>query len=252
MTRALRAIRLAMAFLTILPVPIRDGEATPERLADARFAYPLVGGLIGLALAALSEALRALGVAPGPSAFLLVAASAVATGGLHLDGLADSADGLFLWGDARRRLAVMRDPHVGSFGVAAMVLVLVGKFAALGALAGPGRSMALLGGAAVARSLVLVSAGLAPYARAEGTGRFLIDATTPRDAALASTLALAIGWATGGRLGLIAAAVALGVAWLLTRTARRKLGGVTGDTLGALVELGELTFFLVLGASSGP
>jgi adenosylcobinamide-GDP ribazoletransferase len=247
MTRALRAVRLALAFLTILPIPVGDDEATPAHLADARFAYPIVGGLIGLALAGLSEALRAIGAPGGPSAFLLVASAAILSGGLHLDGLADTADGLFLWGDPGRRLSVMRDPHVGSFGVSAVVLVLLGKFAAIEAIGGAPRSFALLGGATVARSLVLVSAGLAPYARPEGTGRFLVDATTRRDAALAAVVALAVGRLTAGRGGLIASAVALAVAVVLTGTARRRLGGVTGDTLGALVELGELGFLLVVG-----
>ena len=247
MTRALRAFRLAMAFLTIIPIPLRDDEATPSRLADARFAYPVVGALIGLVMAGLSEALRAIGAPAGPSAFLLVASAAIISGGLHLDGLADSADGLFLWGDPGRRLGVMRDPHVGSFGVAAIVLVLLGKFAAIEAIGGPSRSIAILGGATVARSLVLVSAGTAPYARPEGTGRFLVEATNRRDAALAAVVALAVGISTAGRGGLIASAVGLSVAIVLTGTARRKLGGVTGDTLGALVELGELAFLLVVG-----
>ena len=178
MTRALRAFRLAMAFLTIIPIPLRDDEATPSRLADARFAYPIVGALIGLVMAGLSEALRAIGAPAGPSAFLLVASAAIISGGLHLDGLADSADGLFLWGDPARRLGVMRDPHVGSFGVSAAVLVLLGKFAAIEAIGGPSRSIAILGGATVARSLVLVSAGTAPYARTRGGPvRFLVEAT---------------------------------------------------------------------------
>jgi adenosylcobinamide-GDP ribazoletransferase len=251
MTRAFRAFRLAMAFLTVIPIPVREDEATPSRLADARFAYPIVGGLIGLALAGLSEALRVIGAPAGPSSFLLMASAAILSGGLHLDGLADTADGLFLWGDPGRRLAVMRDPHLGSFGVSAVVVVLIGKFAAIEAMAGPSRSYAVMGGATVARSLVLVSAGLAPYARPEGTGRFLVQATNRRDAALAAVVALIVGTMTAGRGGVIASAVGLSVAIVLTRAARRKLGGVTGDTLGALVELGELSFLLIVGLQSG-
>jgi adenosylcobinamide-GDP ribazoletransferase len=245
MTRAWRAVRLALAFLTILPVPIRDDEVSPDRLADSRFAYPLVGALIGLMLAALSEGLQGIGARPGPSAFLLVAAGVMASGGLHLDGLADAADGLLPRGEPARRLAAMRDPHLGSFGVAAMVLVLLGKFAALEAMNGPGRSLALLGGATISRSLVLVSAGLAPYARPEGTGRFLVEATTRRDAALGSALALAVGLAAGGPVGLVASAVAALVSLTISRMALTTIGGVTGDTIGAAVELGDLAFLLL-------
>jgi len=244
--RVVRSIRLALAFLTIVPIPIRDGEVTPDRLADARFAYPAVGLLIGLVLALVSELLRSISAPPGPSAFLIVGAGVTIVGGLHLDGLADTADGLFLWGDADRRLAVMRDPRVGSFGVVVLVLVLLGKFAALASMVGPGRSMAILGASTVGRSLILVSAGLAPYARPEGTGRVLVSATTPRDALWASAFASAVGLATAGGPGLVAASVAIGTALILTRSAIRKLGGVTGDTLGALVELGELGFLLLV------
>jgi len=247
--RGLRALRLALAFLTVVPVPLRDDEFAPASLADARLAYPIVGALIGLALAGLSEGLRRAGAFPGVAAFLLVAAGSALSGGLHLDGLADTADGLFLWGDADRRLAVMRDPRVGSFGVAALVLVLLGKFAALGALAGPARSLAILGAATIGRSLVLVSAGLAPYARPDGTGRIVVDATRPRDALGAAVVAVAVGLGVAGRPGLIAAVLALGTALALTRLASRKLGGVTGDTLGALIELGELIVLLTLAPS---
>lgn len=251
MRRAFRAVRLALAFLTVVRVPIRDGEVTPAGLAEARFAYPVAGLAIGLVLATLSEALRRAGATPGPSAFLLVAAGVALSGALHLDGLADSADGLFLWGDADRRLAVMRDPRVGSFGVVALALVLLGKFAALDAIHGPARSLAVLGAATIARALILIPAGMAPYARPEGTGRSVIDAANPRDALGAAMLASAVGLASAGLAGLMAASVAVVVVLVLTQSAWRKLGGVTGDILGASVELAELSFLLTLGLTGG-
>jgi hypothetical protein len=93
MIRVFRAFRLAVAFLTILRVPVKDDEVTAASLADARFAYPVVGLLIGLGLASIHEVFRKFGVAPAPSAFWLVALMALVTGGLHLDGLADTAGG---------------------------------------------------------------------------------------------------------------------------------------------------------------
>ncbi|WP_435007912.1 adenosylcobinamide-GDP ribazoletransferase [Tundrisphaera lichenicola] len=247
MTRAVRAFRLALASLTIFPVPIRGDEATPARRADARFAYPVVGALIGLILAALSEALTANGTSSGLSAFLLVATLAILSGGLHLDDLAETADGLLLRGDPARRLAAMRDPHLSSFGVSTLILVLVGKFAAIEGLGGTSRALVLLAAPMVARSLVLVSAGLAPPARPDGTGRFLIQATTPRDAGWGGVLVLGVGSLACGGPGLMAALGSLSVAMILTRSARHKIGGVTGDTLGALIELAELTFLAVVG-----
>jgi adenosylcobinamide-GDP ribazoletransferase len=246
MIRAFRAFRLALAFLTILRVPVRNEEISSVSLADARFAYPGIGVLIGLVLAGISELLRRGGVGPAPSAFWLVASTALLTGGLHLDGLADSADGLFLQGDRDRRLAAMRDPHVGSFGVVALILVSLGKFAALENLGDSGRSLAILGAAIVSRSLIVVVSGLAGYARPEGTGRVVIEATTRRDAVVAAIIALVAGGLLASWAGLAASGVAFVVAVGIMRLARRKLGGVTGDILGAVVESGEFSFLMVL------
>jgi adenosylcobinamide-GDP ribazoletransferase len=242
----LRALRVALEFLTIIPVGW-GGAATSADVAAARYAFPVVGVAIGLILAGLSEALGYGHAAPLLASFLLVAAGVTLTGGLHIDGLADSADGLFLWGDADRRLGAMRDPHVGSFGLLAIVLIVLGKFAVLASLAGHPRALALLGAAAVSRTLILVAAGLAPYARREGTGLIIVEATTVTDALWSVVAALAIGALLAGEAGLIASAAALLVAWSLAHLANQRLGGVTGDILGAVVELGELAYLVVLG-----
>jgi adenosylcobinamide-GDP ribazoletransferase len=246
MTRLTRAVRLAFAFLTVLPLRSGDDEVTAADLAASRSAYPVVGGAIGLALAGLSALLSGLGT-PGPlAAFLILAAWVAVSGGLHLDGLADTCDGLFLWGGTERRLAAMRDPHVGSFGVAAVVLTLLGKFAALEVLGGGGRAAALFAAAAIGRTAVLVAAGLAPYARPEGTGRILVEATSAREAAGAAVGVVALGLVAGWS-GLIAGLMALAVAAGLARLAVAKLGGSTGDILGAVIELAELAVLIGLG-----
>jgi adenosylcobinamide-GDP ribazoletransferase len=239
---AIRVLRLALAFLTILPIGSEQGEASHAQIAAARYAFPVVGGLIGLALAALSWGLARAGVGPGLTSFLLVAAGVGLTGGLHLDGLADSADGLFLPGDAQRRLAVMKDPHVGSFGGVAIVLLVLGKYAALNEMTASSRFWGVLAMAVVGRSLILVSAGMAGYARLEGTGRIFVEATTLRDAFFAGLLVLLFATAASGRAGLLSAVLTIGLAAGLSRLAVRRLGGVTGDTLGAVVESGEWLF----------
>jgi adenosylcobinamide-GDP ribazoletransferase len=244
--RVLRAVRVALEFLTIIPVRW-GGAVTDADVAAARYAFPVVGAAIGLALAGLSEALGYVHAAPLLASFLLVAAGAAITGGLHLDGLADSSDGLFLWGDADRRLTAMRDPHVGSFGLLAIVLVVVGKFAVLSTLVGNRRALDLLGAAAVSRTLILVAAGLAPYARPQGTGQVVVEATTVTDSLWSVVAALVLGAVLAGEAGLVASAAALLVAWTLSHIANQRLGGVTGDILGAVVELGELAYLVVLG-----
>jgi adenosylcobinamide-GDP ribazoletransferase len=247
--RILRAFRVALEFLTIIPLPARlgGGAATEADLAAARYAFPIVGLAIGFALASLSGALSSAHAAPLLASFVLVAAGTAITGGLHLDGLADSSDGLFLFGDADRRLTVMRDPHVGSFGLLAIVLTILGKFAALAPLMGRRRALALLGAAAVSRTLILVAAGLAPYARRQGTGKAFIEATTVIDSLWSVVAALALGALLAGEDGLIASAAALVVAWSVTHIANQRLGGVTGDILGAVVELAELAYLVILG-----
>lgn len=247
LARAWRATRLALAFLTVVPVKFGEDETTAEDLAASRFAYPLVGAAIGLGLAALAEALRRLGAEPSLAAFLVLVAWVAASGGLHLDGFADTFDGIFLWGDPERRLAVMRDPHVGSFGVTALVLVVLGKYVSLTHLPLTSAPLALLGASMISRTLILVSAGSADYARKDGTGRILVDATKPREAVVAACVVLGLGVALAGWPGLLASGATLILAFGLTRLSRARLGGVTGDTLGALVELSEVTYLILMG-----
>ncbi len=246
MNRALKLFRLALSSLTMIPIRFGPGEVTVADLAASRHAFLAVGLAIGLMMAALSLTLDRLG-APGPvAAVVLVAALAILSGGLHLDGLADTFDGLFLGGDRTRRLAAMRDPHVGSFGVSALVLTLLGKFAALEFLHGRTRALAILGACAVGRALILIPAGLSRYARPDGTGRVVIEAASPADAHLAFALVLLCAVGSCGSAGFVAGLATLGLAWGLTHLANRNLGGVTGDVLGALVELGEVVFLTTL------
>jgi adenosylcobinamide-GDP ribazoletransferase len=241
MRRAWAAFRAALAFLTILPVRFTSGAPTPANLADSRFAYPLVGLVLGLILAWLSSGLASLSIAPTLSAFLLVLTPVVMTGALHLDGLSDAADGMWLRGGFERRLAAMRDPQAGPFGVTAIVLVLLGKYTALLALAPhPQRALAVLIAAITGRCAIIVAAGSARYARPEGTGRILVDACHRRDALCASAVALLIGAACGRLGGLLAVAAALIATISLVALARQQLRGVTGDVLGAVVEVSEL------------
>ncbi|SIO66486.1 cobalamin-5'-phosphate synthase [Singulisphaera sp. GP187] len=249
LTRGVSATKLALAFLTVVPLGGTDDAFNEADLAASRFAYPFVGAAIGLLMAVLSEGLRHAGAPPAVTAFSLIALLAILSGGLHLDGLADTFDGLFLWGGPERRLTVMRDPHIGSHGVSAIALVLLGKYAVLSELNGSERTLAVLGAIAISRTLILVSAGTARYARPQGTGRLVIDATTRRDALGATLAVLAFSVMVAGWTGLIAGVAALILAFSLTRLAANRLGGVTGDILGATVELGELAFLVMFSLS---
>jgi adenosylcobinamide-GDP ribazoletransferase len=235
------ALGIAIGFLTTLPTP---RHALPsDALRRAGIWFPAVGLLIG---AILAGAAWVLGwrFPPTVTAVLIVALWAALTGVLHLDGLADCGDGLLPPVSRARRLEIMRDPRVGAFGVTALVLVLLLKAAALASLAVTWP--ALLLAPIWARWLILVAARRSS-ARPEGMGASLGPVLGARGLALTALLPLAL---TGGvgvwHAPVIAAAgvavlVALGVLWL----AQRRLGGVTGDVFGAVVEISEAVFLCV-------
>lgn len=236
----MRALLAAIGFLTRLPVPSGslDDSARSGQLAW----YPVVGLLVGALLWGLAWLLS--GAPPLLAAALLLLAWVVLTGGLHLDGLADSADA---WvggmGDRERTLAIMKDPRSGPIGVAAVVLVLLLKFAALAGLPRPDAALwlaPLLGRAVL--TLAFVST---PYVRSGGLGSALVEA--PRAACvLGIVFALALCALAGWRgLGALLAVLAVFLPWRLA--CRRRLGGMTGDTCGALTELTEAAVLVVLG-----
>jgi adenosylcobinamide-GDP ribazoletransferase len=242
--RALLAqVATALRFLTI--VPVRGGTVPVG--ASALF-FPLVGLGLGAVLVALDAALAA---APAPVRnVLLVAALAVLTGGLHLDGLADAADSL-LARDRARALAIMRDAATGAFGAVALVLVLLLKIRSLDALAPPVRAHALLFAPMLARwAIVALAFGSRP-ARLEGLGFAMVRSITFRELAGASVLALGVTLAWTEALGLLVI-LALGLLVIGCRLlVHRALGGVTGDVLGAAGELGEAVALAIFALAAG-
>jgi len=231
-------MRSALAFLTVLPVAVRDG-APGERLGRAFF--PAVGVLVGL-FAAAAFWLGSLLAGPLLGAVAALTVLAVLTGGLHLDGLADCADGLLIASTRERRLDVMRDPRLGAFGVMALVLLLLADAAVLAHI-GTAMLAALVAAGAFSRLAVLAVLVSLPYVRQEGLGQ-AAKGTGHRDLVLGALLAapvLLIEWphalmAAGG-----AAAGAVAVAAL----ARSRIGGATGDVYGAASEVAQLLAFAV-------
>jgi adenosylcobinamide-GDP ribazoletransferase len=230
----LREVRSALSFMTILPV----GGDEPPTPGLGRACYPAVGLLLG-AVAWGALRLAALAAPPLLAAAAAVAALAVLTGCLHLDGLADSADGLLAGAEREQRLAIMRDPRVGAFGVVALTLVLIGDVAALAGM-DPTRALAaLLCSAALARLAVVAALVLVPYVRSSGLGVTAAHGRGLRDLAVAAVPAAApllLDW----RRGLEAAAAVALAGGAVTLLARRRIGGATGDVYGAVVEVGQL------------
>ncbi|QNK03826.1 adenosylcobinamide-GDP ribazoletransferase [Dyella telluris] len=230
----MRGLFAAIGFLTRLPVPARvfDGARSPS----AQLAwYPAVGLLIGGLLWCLGWLLS--GAPPLLAAALLLAGWVVLTGALHLDGLADSADA---WvggmGDRERTLAIMKDPRSGPIGVTAVVLVLLLKFAALASLPHP--SAVLVVAPLLGRAALTFAFMTTPYVRSAGIGSGLVG-ESPLACTAALLLAVVLSVLTGwhGVRALVAALLVF--AWWRW-ACRRRLGGMTGDTCGALTELTEM------------
>jgi len=239
----MKTFLLALQFLTSLPVTLR-AEPNAADWGRSAVAYPLIGLLIGLLLAGMQQLVGH--ADPLLQAALLTAVWALVTGGLHLDGLADSADA---WvgghGDRERTLTIMKDPRSGPAAVSTLVLTLLLKFAALVALIKTGIWPALLLAPVLGRAALIALLLSTPYVRAGGMGA-AIAAHLPQAAALLALLLVAAGAVFAGQAGVLALAVAF-AAWLILRwIMMRRLGGMTGDTLGAAVELTEVVVLVVL------
>lgn len=243
------AFLIALQFLTRLPISL-PGMPAPAQVGRSLLSYPLVGLLIGAALLLAQWALD--GTAPLLQAALLLLLWVAITGGLHLDGLADSADA---WaggfGDRERTLKIMQDPRSGPIAVVLLVLVLLLKFAALVTLLQAGQPLALLLAPWLARGLVPLLFLTTPYVRAGGLGAALASHLPRRQLPLWLAGHALLLLVLGGWSGLLAMLAALLVLAGLRRLMVQRLGGCTGDTAGALVELAETTVLLVLALQLG-
>ncbi|MDX1367536.1 adenosylcobinamide-GDP ribazoletransferase [Pseudomonas sp.] len=237
------ALLIALQFLTRVPVRL-GGMPAPEQIGRSLLWYPLLGLLIGGLLLGLHLLLGATPMLL--QAALLLAAWVAVTGGLHLDGLADSADA---WaggfGDRERTLAIMQDPRSGPIAVVLLVLVLLLKFAALVTLLDAGAGLLLLLAPWLARGLLPLLFLSTPYVRAGGLGQALAEHLPRRQLpwvlAAHGVAILLFGWA--GLLALLVTGLMfVCLRWLMLQ----RLGGTTGDTAGALLELAESAVLVTL------
>lgn len=240
----MRSFLLAFSFLTILPT-YGNRLASEKEMARSLYYYPLVGFVIGGFLAALAWFNEALLLGWGGDALIVVAWIA-ASGGLHLDGLMDSADGLFSGRDRERKLEIMKDSRVGAMGGIALVAVMLLKFAFLTSLPYEAKGWALWIAPAAGRYGMVWAVLWFPYARSgPGLGK-CFGAEVGKTKIMGATLLLGMGAFIAapmlGIMALVAAAVPVAMA---ARGIDRALGGHTGDTYGAICELSE-TLFLIM------
>jgi len=236
------AARLAVAFLT--RVPVGAVAFSPAALSRAALFFPAVGLLVG-GVAAGVRALAGLALPAEPATVLALLAAVLVTGAFHEDGLADAADGLGAHVDRARKLEIMRDSRVGTYGALAVAGALLLAFAALAPLSTGEFARAALCGHLLGRWSTLPQAAFLPKARDVGAGSAVAVGPGVLVAGTLYTAALVLALA-----GPVAGAVALGVAAALGAVCgwglRRTLGGVTGDTLGAVNKLTEVATYCVL------
>jgi adenosylcobinamide-GDP ribazoletransferase len=243
----LRALLLAIGFAT--RIPVRVGKLQPPDLAAAISCLPLLGVAIGALCLGVFE-LGAGSIGPWLAAVGCVGCAALITGGLHLDGLADLFDALGGGrGERQRMLEIMRDPRIGAHGASALMLVLMAKVIVIAELPADARWAGMLGAPAMARLLAVWLLFGLPPARADGLGHDMGAGLRAGHMAFATGTFLILSVCLGPLLltaALASVAVAIGLGWL----ARARLGGVTGDVCGAVIELAELAFLLVCRAQA--
>jgi adenosylcobinamide-GDP ribazoletransferase len=239
--------KTAVAFLTRLPMPHPDG-AMPQNFVRAHRVFPVVGALIGAFVGLLCLGLRSIGVPDYAAAALALGGSALLTGALHEDGLADVIDGFGGGRTLESKLEIMRDSRLGTYGAMALLVSFAAKLSALAAIPDGDVVPALIAAHALGRGILPVMSLNLPYARKDGLARNAGQpdaATAIVAAALALLIALlSLSWGNASLAAVLAGASGLGVAWL----ALRQIGGQTGDVLGGAEQVAETAILVMLAA----
>lgn len=231
-------ILVAFSLLTRLPIPV-DHDIAGERAAEATWAYPLVGAVLGFAVGVMGMLLGWIGTPPGIAAAVILAAFAFLTGAMHEDGLADCADGFGGAAEPDKRLELMKDSRIGAFGAIALVIVLIARWNGFDSLQPGWLPFLLMAVAAASRAPMVLAMYLMDNARKSG-----LSASVGRPPAVSVALALIIGLVAcvagaGMAGGLIFFWALLGAIPVLL-LARRLIGGQTGDVLGASQQCAEV------------
>jgi adenosylcobinamide-GDP ribazoletransferase len=244
----LRQFLAAIRFLTILPMPGRAGTHEDDLAGSVPY-FPLIGLLLGGIAAAVAWA--AAQYAPPMLAALAIVVTLMALSGcLHLDGLADTADGLLSSRSRERMLEIMKDSRTGAMGVMAIVCVVLVKFAALASVPPAQLWRTALLMPLAGRCAIVLHMALLPYVRPEGLGTVFCRRRARGSAIWAVAVLLAVAWAVLAWRGITVWVASMAVAAVLAVYLWRKIGGTTGDTFGAVCELVEVVPALVMALGS--
>ena len=234
----------AIRFLTIIRLP-RRGEASLEQVARSQGLFPLVGLVIGLILAGLYwlwQLILPLGVVSG----LLVVASVVLSGGLHLDGFVDTCDGIGGQKSPEARWQVMHDNRAGAFGIVGVFCLLLVKYVSLNSIPQNLVMLTLVLMPTLSRWLMVYVIFAYPYARPSGLGKAFKEEASLRKLIIATLIALAVAIPWFRLAGLVIMLGVWGIAAAMAGYLRRKFAGLTGDTYGAVNEVAEVSVLVLV------
>jgi adenosylcobinamide-GDP ribazoletransferase len=243
------SLLLAIQFLTVLPLKIK--QFSEKKMAWALVYFPVVGLFLGLILLGLNILLSILGISPVVANIILVIVLIILTGGMHLDGLADTADA-FLSGKAKKEmLEIMRDSHIGVMGVLALISIILLKVGLLSSVNVAARPAALLLMCILSRWSVVLVMYLFPYARQEGKAKLFIQGMNLKIFILSTITVIICSFLIWHIQGLIALLIVALCVYTIGKFVSRRIDGVTGDTLGATIEGIEIAVLLTVCIAQG-
>jgi adenosylcobinamide-GDP ribazoletransferase len=235
--------RLCVALLTRIPLPHLPNDAF-ARQSQAAWAYPLVGACVGSVAILMGQFALTVSLPVSIAAMVVIACQVIMTGAMHEDGLADTADGLWGGWTRERRLEIMKDSQIGSYGVLALILGVSLRWSAL-TLLFPTHPAAVITAAALSRGLLPPIMALIPHARDAGLSHS-VGRPSPNTAIWAAVIGLTVALLCSGWAAVISAVIAIGAVTAIVAIAWHKIKGQTGDILGAAQHLAETAILLVL------
>lgn len=246
MEKLTQNLALTLAFFSRIPLPNSLGNRIRHdaKLSDAAAFFPFAGLIIALPIA-LVWYLSALFLPQTIAAGLAIGLGLLITGGLHEDGFADCADGLGATPDKTRALEIMRDSRIGTYGGLALILSIGLRWAALAALSPIAGALAIIICHTGARSMMTIAMRFSTYAREDGLGKQATDLPHSNflsAMAIALIIAIILGW----HWGIIALLFSALTAWVFLKRLEHRLGGYTGDGLGAMEQIAEITILITL------
>lgn len=241
----MKGFLVALQFLTRIPVKI-EGSIEERDLLNSLYFYPLIGLVIGILLVLANIILGPL-IPLEARVVILLTLLVFLSGGLHLDGFMDTMDGICSGKNRERSLEIMRDSRVGAFGVLGLVLLLLIKLTFLQSLRGPDLNNALLVMPMVSRWVVVANMPMAPYAREGfGLGKLMVENARWKEVLVTLAFTLVVSSFLLGFKAAILILVLFVFACICSLFLKEKIGGLTGDTLGAVLETSEVFVLLIL------